>query len=364
MVKVIHGADFHLDAPFAALPPERAAQRRAEQRELLGRLADLANREGADLVLLAGDLFDSAQVYGETLEVLAETLGEIHARVLIAPGNHDFWSERSPYAQVKWPENVHVFSTSEVESVDIPQLDCVVHGAAFVAPGREDRVLENFQVPQDGRIHILLLHGDVAAESRYGPIPEEDMAHSGADYVALGHIHARTEVCRAGETAWAYSGCPEGRGFDELGEKGVFCGTVQKGEVQMNFIPLATRRYWIREIDVTGQEAERAFLAALPEQESPDFCRILLTGERGMESLDIRKLEEMAASRYYSVSVRDKTRVRRELWDRAGEDTLTGLFLQQMRRRLEEAEDEEARAAVELAVRFGLSALEHREDPR
>ena len=31
MLKIIHGADFHLDAPFAALPPEQAAQRRAEQ---------------------------------------------------------------------------------------------------------------------------------------------------------------------------------------------------------------------------------------------------------------------------------------------------------------------------------------------
>ena len=64
------------------------------------------------------------------------------------------------------------------------------------------------------------------------------------------------------------------------------------------------------------------------------------------------------------MSGRDETRVRRDLWDRAEEDTLTGLFLREMRRRLEEAADDEARAAVELAVRFGLAALENREDPR
>ena len=93
MLKVIHGADFHLDAPFHALPPEKAAGRRAEQRELLFRLADLANREGADLVLLSGDLFDGAEIYGETLEALenatleeltaVDDIGEITARSVL-----------------------------------------------------------------------------------------------------------------------------------------------------------------------------------------------------------------------------------------------------------------------------------------
>ena len=65
-LRVIHGADFHLDAPFGALPPEKAAQRRGEQRELLRRLALLSNRAQADLVLLSGDLFDGGDLYGES----------------------------------------------------------------------------------------------------------------------------------------------------------------------------------------------------------------------------------------------------------------------------------------------------------
>ena len=40
MVRLIHAADFHLDSPFAGLDPEQAIRRRAEQRELLGRLAE------------------------------------------------------------------------------------------------------------------------------------------------------------------------------------------------------------------------------------------------------------------------------------------------------------------------------------
>ena len=37
MLKLIHAADLHLDSPFAGLRPERAAQRRREQRKLLER---------------------------------------------------------------------------------------------------------------------------------------------------------------------------------------------------------------------------------------------------------------------------------------------------------------------------------------
>lgn len=364
MLKVIHGADFHLDAPFHALPPEKAAGRRAEQRELLFRLADLANREGADLVLLSGDLFDGAEVYGETLEALEKALGSIRGQVFIAPGNHDFWSARSPYAALEWPENVHIFTEPHLETVELPELGCTVYGAAFTGQHRSDRVLEGFHAPEDGKIHLLVLHADGTPNSTYGPITEEDLAGSGLDYAALGHIHARIGPRRAGTTVWAYPGCPEGRGFDELGDKGVLCGSVERGNAQMDFVPLCSRRYLIREVDVTDHMPEEALREALPEGESPDFCRILLTGERGMEGLDLEKLEALAHPHYYSVSVRDKTRMRRDLWARAEEDTLTGLFLRAMRRRLEEAHDEEARASVERAARFGLAALENREEPQ
>ncbi len=59
MLRFLHAADFHLDSPFAALPARQAAARRRESRETLARLADYVNTHGIDLVLLAGDLFDS-----------------------------------------------------------------------------------------------------------------------------------------------------------------------------------------------------------------------------------------------------------------------------------------------------------------
>ena len=58
-VKIVHAADFHLDSAFGALSAEQARQRRRESRELLTRLCNYVNQNGVDLVLLAGDLFDS-----------------------------------------------------------------------------------------------------------------------------------------------------------------------------------------------------------------------------------------------------------------------------------------------------------------
>ena len=96
MVKIIHGADFHLDSPFSGLSPQHSAQRRSELRQLPRHLADLARTEGADLVLLSGDLLDGMHIYRETVQALAQALGSIPCPVFIAPGNHDPWSQHSP----------------------------------------------------------------------------------------------------------------------------------------------------------------------------------------------------------------------------------------------------------------------------
>ena len=78
-VKIVHAADFHLDSAFGALSAEQARQRRRESRELLTRLCNYVNQNGVDLVLLAGDLFDSDTTYRETLEALSEALGAMQA---------------------------------------------------------------------------------------------------------------------------------------------------------------------------------------------------------------------------------------------------------------------------------------------
>ena len=358
MLTILHGADFHLDAPFAALPADKARQRREEQRALLDRLADLAEEVRADLVLLSGDLLDSGQTYQETVEALARALGQIHAPVFIAPGNHDCYGPRSVYANTAWPDNVHIFSTVGVESVELPELGCTVHGAAFTTPQADRSPLMGFSAPRDGRVHLMVLHGDVESRSRYGPIDLEDVAASGLTYLALGHIHACSGLQKAGDTCWAYPGCPEGRGFDEAGDKGVLVVTVADGTgtVDARFVPLAGRRYEIVEADVTGAASAKAALeSVLPAQPCGDCCRIVFTGQRDFDPPDLATLTAQAQPYYYSVTLRDQTRERRDLWARAGEDTLTGLVLRELKAR--------GGPEAELAARFALAALENGEDP-
>lgn len=364
-MRIIHAADFHLDSPFDGLTPEQAVARRAEQRQLLDRLAELARSTQAELVLLAGDLLDGDRVYYETVEALSRALGQIPAPVFIAPGNHDYYTPRCPYAVNRWPDNVHIFTSGQIEAVELPELNAVVYGAAFTSDGRGDSLLRGFSVPEDGRTHLMVLHADVDARqgSRYCPVASEDIAASGLDYLALGHIHTCSDVQTAGRVPWAYSGCPEGRGFDETGVKGVLCGEVERGRADLRFVPLCQRQYQILELNVTAGDdvnsiANQALFHAAPN----DLVRFVLKGESDEAGIDLNALRLRCADAFYSVSFRDQTRVHRGMWDRMEEENLTGLFLRCMHEKISAAKDEEETALFQKAARFGLAALEHRED--
>lgn len=375
-MKLLHAADLHLDSPLSGLSPEKSAQRRRELREVPARLAKLAREERVDLVLLPGDLLDGGRVYPETVRALSRALEEMAVPVFIAPGNHDPFHEKSPYAAAPWPDNVHIFTQPDLRAVELPQLNCAVHGCAFTASHREDDPLAGFTAPADGRLHLLCVHGEVGASGSYGPIDPKSLENSGADYAALGHVHAAGSG-RAGKTLWAYPGCPEGRGFDELGPKGVLIvslneparpaitspggpaaapaelGAVPAG---VKFVPICRRQYRIESVE------ESSFVDALPQGESPDLVRILLTGE-SRSAPDLAALAAQAAPHFFHVELRDQTTLPQDLWARAGEESLTGLFLREMRARLEAAQEGEKDKLL-LAARFGLAALEGGEDVR
>ena len=356
MVKIIHGADFHLDSPFSGLTPERAAQRRKEQRELLERVAALAREKEADLVLLAGDLLDSEHVYRETVQALRAALAGVPCPVFIAPGNHDFYSPRSPWAVLDWPEQVHIFTDSALERVDLP--GCTLWGRAFTDTHQDTCPLAGLSVPDDGALHIACLHGSVGEGADYGPLSPMEIAASGLDYLALGHVHQASGLQKAGETFWAYPGCAEGRGFDELGEKGVLYVTAEPGRVEAQFVPLAKRRYEIITADLTGAEhALSAIRAVLPRETENLICRLILTGEG--EPPDLTALERALAPEFYGLALVDRTRLPQDLWVRREEDTLTGLFLRTM---WDKCQTEPDNPVYQLAVRYGLAALEGGEE--
>lgn len=365
MLTFLHAADFHLDSPFHALSPEQAAERREEQRQLLTRLASTAQEVRADLIFLAGDLFDGQRARPETLQALYQSLEELEAEVFLAPGNHDPWSAASPYGKLVWPDHVHIFSTPEPQRVELPHLGAVVYGSAFTALYRMDGPLEGFRADDEGLIKFGCFHGDLSTvHSQYGPISPNQIAASGLDYLALGHSHTASGLKKAGQTYYAWPGCPEGRGFDETGDKGLYLGEIDQDRVKLDFIPMAKRRYLTPRLDITGKDPGQALQTLMAGSNPLDILRIILVGERDPENEpDLTALTALASTYFYSASIYDGTSLSRTLWERAGEDTLTGLFLRTMRKRLDEAPEEE-KPGLERAVRFGLAALEGREEPR
>ena len=359
-IRILHAADLHLDSPFQGLDRDKAAQRRREQRQLLQDLAELANRSEAQLILLAGDLFDSAVSYYETGEALAEFFAAVKGQVVIAPGNHDFYAPGSPWATLSFGENVHIFQTPAIRAFDFPALGCRVWGAGFTS-SLCPALMSTFRVSAGAeRIELGLIHGELGP-GNHNPITPAEIAASGLDYLALGHVHSYSGILTAGKTAYAYPGCPEGRGFDECGEKGVILGTVSKGKTDLRFVPLGRRRYEILTAEVTGREPMEAVEEAAAKARPEDVVRIELRGEYPGE-IDCARLQKALEPRFFQVSVRSRVTLPRDVWEGREENSLRGLFLDNLWKQYEAAGDEETRARVLQAVKYGLAALDQREE--
>ncbi len=362
MINFLHAADLHLDSPFSGLSPQQASELRQAQRQLLRMISSLCKEHNCQLLLLSGDLFDGQRVYRETLEALRDTLSDCGAQVFIAPGNHDHLSPTSPYLTEAWPENVHIFISPEPEGIFLEHLGCMVYGAAFTAPTKEP-ILRGFHVPQENKnyVNLMVLHGDATlSSSPYNAISKEEIAQSGLDYLALGHIHQTMPLSSAGSTHFAWPGCPMGRGFDETGPKGVYIGRVEKGKVSCQFHPLALRQYENISVEA-GRDPLSSILSALPEHTESHIYRITLTGES--EAVQLSTLYSALNDRFYALQLRDQTVPPLELWTRCGEDTLEGMSLHTLHMALDRCETSAQRRCVELAARRIVEICEGREVP-
>jgi len=352
-MKLLHTGDVHLGSAFSSLPEPLAAQRRREQRELLRRIRLLAEEEGAELWLIAGDFFDTPHPPEDLAEFAARELGRFSGRVFLVPGNHDCLAPGSPYLRPIWPENVTVFRSRQLTRVELPEWNAALWGAAFQTP-EEAGFLTGQQLNAGEETTLLLLHGDLGAPaSPYAPLSGAALAASGAHYAALGHVHAPAEG-RAGATPWVYCGVPEGRGFDEAEEHAplsVVLAEVCGVHCALRRLPVALRRVHDRTLPLTpAEDPQTAVLAALPAEAQRDLWRVTLTGEQAAP-VDTASLTAALAERVFYAEVRDETRPPVDLWAAAGEPTLRGRFLAALQQRPEDP------ALRELAARMGLAAL-------
>ncbi len=367
MIKIFHTADLHLDSPFSQLAPAESEARRGGLRKTFRRMMEYAAGAGVDLVLIAGDLFDSAFISRDTTDMLRECLLAVSCPVIISPGNHDPYTPGSIYASGKLPENVYVFKTENPTSFDFPELGVCVFGSAFTRERYENSVLASiYSLPED-RINIFCQHGDTSSLlSQKAPLSPRDIAYKGFTYAALGHIHLPPEPVVIGKTTVAYPGCPEGRSFDEPGFGGALLVTIEGGETKLEKVRFAEKRYMVEKLDVTGA-ADDAHVAQkikelLHEREygGETALRVILEGEVALDYRpDPLSLAEEAAGTLYLLDIRERTLPCFDAAYLENDISLRGAFYRTLSEKLHSGDEYSRRAAAE-ALRAGLSALDGR----
>ena len=350
-MKILHSADWHLDSPFAGYTPEQRGHLRRELLKIPGKVAEVCRREGCDLMLLSGDIFDG-EYTRESLDAVRAALESCAVLVFIAPGNHDFCGPGSPWLEERWPENVHIFK-GDMESVAIPKLDCRVYGAGYQSMDCPS-LLEGFRAEGQERFCIGVLHGDpVNVSSPYSPMTAAQIRNSSLDYLALGHIH-KAGMFHAGGTICAWPGCPMGRGYDELEERGVYVVRLGDG-YDVRFVALNTLRFHQLEVD-TGDDAVAALEGVLPGFGSRDFYRITLTGNGSGTLADIYDHFQHIPN----LELRDSREEKGDIWACAGEDTLQGTYFGRLKAALDEGDDD-AQRQIQLAAEISRKMLDGRE---
>ena len=363
-VKILHCADIHIGAAESFLG-EKAQSRRFETLITFEKIVDLAIRENVEVVAMAGDIFDSNSIEDSFFSAVFEKIAKAdNIKFIFAAGNHDPLDMKSPFLRKKLPENLYVLSTRD-DCMVLDDLSLCVYGRSFDSAflrGKEEIRLAN----DKDYVNLMVQHGDLSGDinSEYNAITQNFIASSGMDYIALGHIHKRSNPQKIGNTHFAYCGCAEGHGFDELGEKGVYIGEIGKGICQLEFVPLNRRMHLTEKISIQGAttntEAAEMIISALKLKHGDNFAEhfykisIIGTGIKG--ELDTEEIKSRLSEKLYFVKLKDKTELSVDLSVLSKEASLKGIFVKNMLEAINSAEESE-KEKYKNALKTGLSAF-------
>ncbi len=204
-LRIAHCADIHLNG----LVLEQDVYRMA----FTAALAEM-RAHAPDLMLLAGDLFDTNAASAGTIAWAMATLAEQPFPIVMIPGNHDCMAADSIYARHDFDgiPNVTLLAAPEGEIVHLPALEVAVWGKGMVDHTPHYRPLGGCpDRPPGCRWFLGMAHGlyveDNAESGRSSPIYRRDIEACGCDYLALGHHHAAMELV-SDTTSAAFAGSP------------------------------------------------------------------------------------------------------------------------------------------------------------
>ncbi len=284
-IRFVHAADLHLDSQFSGLlshSAEVANVLRDATFAAYSNVIDLCLREKVDALLIAGDVYDSAdrslRAQLRFYEGLRR-LGEAGIRSFVCHGNHDpldGWE-----ARLTPPSMCHRFGP-EVEAAPLDPGDpgkATVYGISYPRRDVRENLVPRFQRHSSDGFAIGLLHCNVGSNTgheAYAPCTLDDLRSAGIDYWALGHVHAR-QVLSEKDPVIVYPGNPQGRQPNEVGERGVYLVEADgSGRVSLAFHAIDVVRWASSVVDVTGLDTEQDVFDA-----AEDAVDSLLAGADG-----------------------------------------------------------------------------------
>ena len=324
-MKFIHCSDLHLDSRMERnLTAARARERNAEVCATFARLAKYAAGESVTAVIIAGDLFDTEHPNVRTVGFVLDTIRNTPTvDFLYLRGNHDV----SGFEDWELPENLKTFG---------PEWTCHRYGDVVIAgldPEREqwETCYEQLRLPEE-TVNIVTLHGQVSTQPGEEQIALPKLKRKNIDYLALGHIHGYQTGKLDDRGSWCYCGCLEGRGFDELGQKGFVLLEVTDGAISTDFVPFARRSLEEVLVDISDLTTVSGILAgaeeALAEVSSESLVKLTLTGTYTLETQkDLAFLEKMLEGRFWFLKIKDESHLKIEKETYEHDISLKGAFI-------------------------------------
>jgi hypothetical protein len=344
-MRVLHFANLHLEHSFAAegLPPAVGQQLRGDLRAALEALLALAVAEKADLVTIAGGLYEQAHATAGTADFLKTAFERCPVPVLMVPGPNDPWLPGSLYHVTPWPKTVTV-----VQHADLRAYRCngaTVWAAGYVAGQAPEGVRA---VPAQHEAPDLLLLPEA------GEPPLDDAAIEAAGYVhALLGAAPRDDSVRCTVAGELFS-----LGFDtKVAPAGAALIDWQETAVEVTRRGVPGPQWAQRAFDTTGLSPEivKAAVAQwLSSEASPlTLARATLTGARPDDGfIDVDLLEQTTGARF--LQIHDETQCDAWTAPLPHEPTARAEFA----RRLRAAATTPQQAGVNaLALAVGLRAL-------
>jgi len=212
-VKILHTADVHLDLDGDIADPHTRRYRDIIH-QAFRTVIDVAIQENVDLLLIAGDLFDSNRPSADVVDFAIEELRRVGRPIVMIPGNHDCLQAQSIYRRVNLPgacPDLLLISHPDGEHHHLSSHNLILWGRGMIEHEPTYHPLGGIPRRQGDAWHIALGHGffmdDDVPSYRSSPIYAAEIRASGWDYLALGHCHAFSNVSQGSVTAY-YSGAP------------------------------------------------------------------------------------------------------------------------------------------------------------